>query len=331
MRRYARIGWMVTVLMVLALGAQPASGSEGKHKPRPDLYVRSAELLPIEEDHALRGEDNILKFDALTQNRGKGAAKPSKTEIVFIPNTDAPTSVKPIHAFSLDVPRIRGFSPDKYYSHSGTAKSPPLTFNDYPLGTYQAYWCADAENKVKESNERNNCVVPGGVLQRLFLGKRRWTGTVTGTGPVGKAPTSAREDWSSGDAALVLERVSGGTFYYQFEGTVSWAMNGGSDANHCSYTGSGTDSIQPGPPNGELQMVYTDDYYGGTFYSDTADTYPVAVRCPTETIDELGPFYGLFLTTLDDGNTRPLPFGTEVLADTEADVYGMGTWTWAFH
>src|SRR4051812_49232734 len=189
MCRCARIGWVVTVAAVLAFGAAPAIASEGKHKGKPDLYVSDAEFGPVGEDHALRGEDNVLRFTAQTQNRGKGASKPSKTEIVFVPIQSNGDFVrgKPIHAFSLNVSRIRGYT-HKYFSDYGEAKSPPLTFSGDPLGTYEAFWCADAEDAVKESNERNNCVSPHGDLQRLYLGKRTWTGTVSGTGPVGQAP-----------------------------------------------------------------------------------------------------------------------------------------------
>ena len=332
MRRYAWIGWVVTVAAALAFGAQPAAASKGK--PKPDLYVRGAEFLPIGEDHALRGEDNVLRFEAQTQNRGKGAAKPSKTEIVFVP-LDGPRVVKPIHAFSLDVPRIRGYT-HKYFSAFGEAKSPPLTFSGEPLGTYQAFWCADAEDKVKESNERNNCVVPGGDLQRLYLGKRHWTGTVSGTGQVGDAPTGAHEDWSSSSAELEFERVgSGGIFFYNFNGTVSWAMQG-TDGDGCSYDGSGTDSIQGGPGNGDFQLDYVDDQYSGVLYSDLDDTFPVTIQCPTpsgtETTEDLGPFYGLFLDTRVDGQTLPLPFGTEVIAGSNTDNAHIlrTTWTWEF-
>ncbi len=92
MRRYARVGWVVALLAVLAFGGQAAAAaaSKGKHKRKPDLYVRAAHLLPTGEDHALRGEDNVLRFEAQTQNRGRGAAKPSKTEIVFLPTVPVP-------------------------------------------------------------------------------------------------------------------------------------------------------------------------------------------------------------------------------------------------
>ncbi len=333
MRRFARIGWVVALLAVLACGVQAASASKGKHKRKPDLYVRGAGLLPTEEEHALRGEHNVLRFEAQTQNRGRGAAKPSKTEIVFVPMQSDGDSAdgKPIHAFSLDVPRIRGASSVKYYSDYGEAKSPPLTLNGNPLGTYRAVWCADAENKIKESNERNNCVVPGGILQRLYLGKRRWSGTVSGTGAVGQDPTSAHEDWSSTGASLELERVGlGGVFYYRFNGTVSWAMLGGTDSHGCSYSGSGTDFIQGGPGNGEFQIDYVDGGYSGILYSDLEDTYTVSIQCPTSSDSDLGPFFGMFLNTGYDGQVRPLPFGTEVLAGSGYDDVDRATWTWEF-
>jgi hypothetical protein len=331
MRRNARVGWVVALVAVLAFGGQASAASKGKHKRKPDLYVRGAHFLPVGEDHALRGEDNVLRFEAQTQNRGRGAAKPSKTEIVFLPYGPGSAAGKPIRAFSLDVPRIRGHSPTKYFSHFGEAKSPPLTFNGDPLGTYEAIWCADAKNKIKESNERNNCVAPGGDLQRLFLGKRHWSGTVSGTGAVGDAPTAVHEDWSSTEAELELERVGlGGVFYYRFNGTVSWAMQGGTDADGCSWSGSGTDSIQGGPANGEFEIDYVDDQYTGILLSDLNDTWPVTIQCPTETFDDLGPYFAQFLNTAYDGQVRPLPFGTEVLAGSGGNDVDRATWTWEF-
>jgi hypothetical protein len=327
MRRYARIGWAVTAFITLTLGVQPASASDAKRKQKPDLYVPSAEFLPVGEDHALRGEGNILKFNAETQNRGKGAAKRSKTEIVFVPYP-APGVSKPIHAFSLDVPKLHGATPYKYDSAFGVAKSPPLTFDGNPLGTYQAYWCADAENKIKESNERNNCVVPGGDLQRLFLGKRRWTGTVSGSLPAGDEPTSAHEDWTSTNAELEFERVDANGFHYLFNGTVSWTIQG-TDADHCVYNGSGQDTIQGGPGNGDIELAYTEEEYAGTIYSDLDYTYPYTMQCPGETFDQEGPS-GIILSAFKDENPVPMPFGTEVLAGTQTDVQGV-TWSWEFH
>jgi hypothetical protein len=329
MRAKGRIGRIVIVVAVLAFGVQEASASEGKRKPKPDLYVSGAEFLPVGEDWALRGEDNVLKFDAATQNRGKGAAKPSKTEIVFVPYTDGPTNVKPIRAFSLDVPRIRGASPTKYYSYFGTAKSPPLSFNGDPLGTYQAYWCADAENKVKESNERNNCVVPGGDLQRLYLGKRHWVGTVSGTVAVGDEPTSASEDWSSTDAELEFERFDSLGFHYLFNGTVSWATHG-TDADHCSYSGSDTEIIRSVPGQADIVLSYGEEEYGGTAYSGLDYSYPVTVQCPTETIQTSGPS-GIVLSAFHDGNILPMPFGTEALAGNETVVQDRSRFIWEFH
>jgi hypothetical protein len=332
MRRYAWIGWALTASAVLAFGGLPALASKGKHKPKPDLYVRAAGFGGGEE-HALRGEDNVLRFEAQTQNRGRGAAKPSKTEIVFFPmqSDGGAAGGKPIHAFSRNVPRIRGASRTKYYSDFGEAKSRPLTFNGNPLGTYRAVWCADAENKVKESNERNNCVVPGGILQRLYLGKRRWTGTVTGTGAVGPAPTSAHEDWSSTGASLELERVGlGGVFYYYFNGTVSWAMQGGTDSNGCSYSGSGSDSIAGGPANQEFVIDYVDGAYSGILNSDLDDTYPISVQCPTSSDQFDGPYFVGFFNTAYDGQVRPLPYGTEVLTGSGYDFVDRATWTWEF-
>jgi hypothetical protein len=327
MRRYARLGWAITLVAVLGLGAQ--ADAAGKRKRKPDLYVRTAHLQPIGEDHALRGERNVLRFDAETQNRGRGAAKPSKTEIVFVPYGPGSAGGKPIRAFTLDVPRIRGHSPTRYFSRFGEAKSPPLTFNGDPLGAYAAIWCADAKGVVKESNERNNCRAPGNVLQRLYLGKRRWSGTISGTGPVGDLPTAAHEDWASSRAELELERVGlGGVFYYNFNGTVSWAMQGGPDADGCTYSGSGTDSIQGGPANGDFQINYVDGEYTGILTSDLDDTWPVTIQCPTETFDDLGPYFAGFINTAYDGQVRPLPFGTEVLAGSGSNFEA--TWTWEF-
>ncbi len=219
----------------------------------------------------------------------------------------------------------------EHFSDFGVAKSRPLTFSRDPLGTYEAIFCADAGNVVKESNERNNCVAPGGTLRRLFLGKRHWTGTVTGTGAVGQEPTSAHEDWSSSDAELEFERTEGsGVFFYRFNGTVSWTMQAGSDSHGCSYSGGGSDSIQGGPGNGVFELNYYDDEYTGILYSDLDDTYPVTIQCPTETTNDLGPFFGIFLNTAFDGQVRPLPFGTEVLAGSGYDDVDRATWTWEF-
>src|SRR5213076_1178846 len=125
---------------------------------------------------------------------GRGAAPPSKTSMSFLPYKTA-RGANPIRGFSLDVPKLGGYS-TRHHTFFGRATSRPRTFAGVPMGSYAATWCADATNVVKESNERNNCGSPGNDLELLYLAKRTWSGSLSGSGPVSG---DVQERWTSTD------------------------------------------------------------------------------------------------------------------------------------
>jgi hypothetical protein len=332
---------LTSAAIALALVFAPAAAAA--KKPKPDLAFYQTEFTAGWE--AVRGEPNVLRFYANTENRGKGAARRSETAISFLPVHTRPGATE-IPGFSLKVSRLPGTDP-----HGNTAKdpgeavSPPMSFDGYPIGTYQAMWCADAKNVVKEKNERNNCVKAEPFEETLNLTKPTFRGTVSGSAPINDLrPGNARQSWVSNDARLVLgtsfaDHTEPETFVYSFVGNVEWTVQG-TDGRGCEWSGGGSGFFDGTKTlDGGFYLYLARGLYGGVQDATNTFTFPATQRCgTTTTTKQIYPASAILNTiTPDYTGNHPFDYEGETMIGSASQALGgnEGTaadpyarWTW---
>ena len=167
-----------TALPLVAVALAACAGSAAAHTPRPDLVVARVSNPP-----ATIGTGGAFRVSDRTVNRGDGVAGRSTTRY-FIARSAAG---------SIDDEKgvmLRGSrTVEAIIGGAAGTGAREAVVPDVPAGTYDLVACADARNRVRESNERNNCRaaarqmrVRANALPAVFIGGGAMTGAVVDEG-----------------------------------------------------------------------------------------------------------------------------------------------------
>lgn len=143
---YIRDLGVALVVAVAVLVAAPGALAAGK----PDLIVAK-----LSEPPATLAPGGELDISEKTKNKGKRAAKPSKT--AFFLSLDDQADERDI---ALGSRAVKKLGPKKASSATTTVTVPLAT----STGSHRLLACADDAGRVKERNERNNCRASASAL-----------------------------------------------------------------------------------------------------------------------------------------------------------------------
>lgn len=313
----------------LAILAAPA---EAAKSPKPDLVISGKPKVSPKEFFTTLHDD--IHFNARTTNGGKANAGPSETALELRtppqpcgPGDQENSCANTRSLVSQDVPKLKAKD-----SHPAGASGPVRAFAG--PGGYDAFVCADAKHKVKESDEQNNCSGAG----KVYVIPPLWRGTLNGSAPIEAGVT---ETWRSDDAEFAAaatgtrptpSELGPGIYGYRFHGTLTYVLSGTS-TDGCAYGGAGVATEQAGT-DGELVFDYSEGQYWGSVQL-TGVEFPYFITCGGFTSEITGPldFAGGFIS-VDPIDAKEMPFGstTVIGAATEASPEGQGLppirWSW---
>jgi hypothetical protein len=294
----------VGVLVALLLLPACADAAKGK-KQKPDLVPTGARL--VGPSFGLIGERPTSEVEDSTENKGEKRAGPSLTRITLRHG-----SIRH-DVGDRAVPGIRAGGRD-----GGRSAITDIDILD--PGEYKVIVCVDAKKDVDESNEKNNC---GRVDADFYVSRESWTGSLSGVFP---QSGDVLEGWSSTDAGLVFDQyLGGGTFTYNFQGTVTW-RTGGTDAGGCSWSGGGSHTFAPSSENGGLTLDLAAGQYRAGISAPPSFTYDVTVACPSGTGQQKGPVSPIFFSTA--GGTKAFPFGTSSITGNASEPLTGTNYVW---
>ena len=181
----SRLARRIAVLVAVLAATPVAAETAAAHSPRPDLVVTKVSNPP-----ATIGTGGTFRLSDRTANRGAGAARRSTTRY-FIARSAA-GQIGDEKGIVLKGSRtVAALGPGE------SAVAPrEVVVPDVPAGTYDLVACADARNRVRETNDRNNCraaarsmKITQNALPAVFIGGGAATGAVVDEGdPVLLAP-----------------------------------------------------------------------------------------------------------------------------------------------
>jgi CARDB len=305
----------VVAALLAAAGLAPSAVAKDKQK-RPDLEITRA--VASGREWVSPGIVADLSFQDVTKNTGKAAAGPSVTAYYLHPLFAGPRPTR-YRVKSRTVERLGPGDADPGVT------SASVETNDLPLGAYALEICADADRKVKEESNDNNCKRTG---KEFYVVKGSWQGSIDGVGST--AGMADVEQWHSQGAELFLiEHEGKGVFRYGFSGTVGWT-DFGVNIHACKWTGSGSKALDQTNSGPGIKLNYGAGKYKGTvavdarFYTITisSDFQPPEICGGTTQ----GPLYTDFLTI----PARDLSFNQNELKGRYVDRVFNATWKWDF-
>ncbi len=302
---------LLTTLLAGAAANQPAVAKAAKPK-LPDLVVSPGELRG--DHYLLLGKRYGGDWKGVVKNKGSAVAAPSITR-VYIASTRLQRNVRARdRILQAAVPRLRAGAQERVTAEYRPARNDPVP------GGYSVWVCADATNRVRESNEKNNCrsVAPRDL--RFYVGFEKWTGSLSGHGPMTWGG-STREDWSGTDILLTMSSVveAAGVFAYDLSGNVHYEVSGTSTGG-CTASGSGNVAAAAGPLPGYLRLYYEREFYlGGA--AGTGSDYDYLLDCGGTVSPYPGAQNYLFFNTGPE--FPPLPFGAKTISGTYTDSDGV--------
>lgn len=293
-----------------------ASAAPAKRKPlkRPDLVVTSGRL--ASKHYVIKSDELTTRLEivATTKNISKTRAPKTKTGLVL---TRTPTSQ---HAL-CEGPVIR-IGKLRHNETDRSGKSGPFA-NPCAIRPYFAQICADVFDDVVEANEDNNCKPAGHFL----VVPRKWSGTVSGNGPIGTLLT-VKESWS-GTATFVLspELSDGRAQWYKPVGVNIHWTTAGTDSSNWSWSGS-DEQKSSAQQIGDLRLQSFFENYQGNATNEPDYHYNVPVTCPPPTLpfNALGPIH-MYFNAAAPGATKPVHTYTN-LDDTFYDPLIGTTYNW---
>jgi hypothetical protein len=305
---FTRTAVLSAAVMAIAVLAAPAAQAA-----KPDLVIAGQSTL--NPDYFFRGEGTNATFTDRTKNKGKAKAGPSKTALLLL----HPPQVRERMVASRDVPKLK---PGK--SDFGQGGDPVA--DSFPPGAYDAIVCADHKNKVKESNESNNC----SPLDRVYVVVRSWFGTLSGNGP---AVPGVTETWQSDDASFhFAENLGDGRFRYEFAGTLQFTVSG-TDAEGCSWSGSDSTTLPGGADvagQGLILDYRKEEYFGNSGVGGFPFVWQQT--CPDEPPqDQPGPANvagGFIVVNPQEVDLPPMPFGSTSLTGTATNENNGSQYGW---
>jgi hypothetical protein len=311
-RPAAVIGIALAALVAVALLAEPA-GAAGRRArpPLPDIAISATSFSP---QYVFKGEPaSRLRFCDRTTNLGRGSTRRRLHNTMSL---RGPDGVRHIVA-RRDAPKLPGARPRtrtrpvRRFSHAGCGRGEG-TIN-LPPGAYDVVLCADP--RLTESNDANNCV---SYRRSLFVAKRTWSGTASGNGFFDINLVPQAESWIASGLVYTFDpsQYRRGVFTYVLTaGNVSWKT--AASANGCDRTGAAVD----GSPTGKVVVNYVDNWYTALGNKNPAFTYVVTDSCNPDD-PRSGPTHPIFVDSGIGAPPRPLPFGTEQIADTRTEDDG---------
>lgn len=189
--------------------------------------------------------------------------------------------------------------------------------NDFPAGAYRIVACVDAKDKVKESDEGNNC---GKVVspKRFYSAYEEWEGSLSGTAP-GVLTPDAKEKWESTDVSFGSPSVAGGIFQYPVTGgAITYTFSGTTQTGCGTYSGGGTFALDRN--FGLLTIDYDGENYNAGAGATLGSQYPITSAC--------GPgAWGAHEPALETGETK-LKDGASTLKGAAADPSQGANYKW---
>jgi hypothetical protein len=305
----------LALLGALALVASLAVAGPAQAAKKPDLVIPGYALKG--QRYAFQSERGRIIPHDITRNRGTARAGPSITRAYLLHGPNGQTMLP---LASRAVPRLL---PGK--QNADDLWDPARLYN-YPIGPYLVELCADVNRQVAESNETNNCVlIRNPVLEtiKVFIIKRTWEGTLSGTATLG----NIFERWKSTNAKLIFEgpiRVDEGFFRYSFAGPVTYTDTG--SGSGCTYSGGDTQVFGPGGATPLDTVVFN---YLLRRYSASASIdgtfYTIKITCGSVNGSTAGPVSFTFLST----GSRSFPFGATTISGSKQT--SAQTFLWDFH
>jgi hypothetical protein len=291
---------------VVLLALLVPTAAVAKPKPKlPDLVVKT---LPLQgQPYAVNGEaaDSKTTFEFAAFNRGNKATGHKTLARLQI--------VHPIRGpFKFGYAEIPPVKKDAGQQVKATT---PVTRQ--AAGAYRVRACADIPNRIKESNENNNCSYFTTTEPHFYVVNSHYRGTVSGI----QDRTSEGgwiESWNMPAADFgPATYLGGGTFSYALSGSVYYTDSGG---NGCTVTGSGVAAA-----SGDLDLQFETGRYFGTGTGETS--YPI-FKCGNNDDGETGPVETRILETFSDTLVFPaLDFGNAIGGGvSEGDNE---SWTWS--
>jgi hypothetical protein len=308
---------VAAAVAVLPMSAQAAKPEWQK----PDLVIKGKST--VKPKWFLWGFGDTAHFTARTRNtdEAKARAGASETSLVFRERKGRHEHKTPV--VSNDVPALNPGT-----SHSGGASGDVP--GRLPPGSYEALTCADYRDKVKESNERNNCSKAGIV----FVIPGSWNATLHGSAGIDIGVTEA---WRSDGASFEAGKYLGdGRFRYRFRGSLHYTASG-TDVEGCVYGGEGSATVSSDDQLGGSESGLTFDYRKGKYWGSeqaVGAEFPYNVSCQGETDSITGPldFAGGFIV-VDPIDAQPLEFGTVLISGSAtepsfAEDLPPSSWSW---
>jgi hypothetical protein len=315
------LGVMVVALLTLTFLSEPATAAT-RPRPRPDLAISAATFYHPRGGLAFTGEPaRALRFCDRTTNIGRGATRRRLHNTLILRGADGVSRV----VVQRDYPKLPGSprvargAPPRHFSHGGCATGEGIL--NVPPGAYVVRICADL--KLEEVTHSNNCTR---ARNKLYVGKRIWSGTTSGNGIIDINFQPEAESWLATGLTYTFDpaKYRIGVFTYVVTaGNVSWKT--AASANGCIKNGASVDA----GPEGTLIVDYTagTGAYSAVARHSTSFSYVVTNSCAPDD-PESGPAHAVFL---DSGIGAPpvsLPFGADRLAGSRTQGDG-SVITWA--
>ena len=255
----------MATLVVALITSMPAPVQAAK-KPRPDLVI--AGKRKVDPTHRFYQSSLPVQFKAKTKNKGEARARASETMLRWESRGE---DREGSGIATLDVPALK---PGKGF-RGGAGGSVRETLTP---GVYNAVICADAADRVRESNERNNCAKAGVIYVIAY----EWKGRISGSAAI---DIGVSEGWSANDARFVFSKIHPeGWVSYRFQGSVRYTLSG-TDPEGCTHGGSGTIPLslidRPGAFDDEqgLWVDYRKGLYWGLEQDPTGTHFSYWVAC----------------------------------------------------
>jgi hypothetical protein len=317
-KRAGLVMGVAAAVAVLPMSAQAAR----PERPKPDLVIKGKST--VKPKWFLWGFGDTAHFTARTKNSDKAKAKAgaSETSLVFRERNSRHKNRTAV--ISNDVPAL---NPGKSQSGGASGDVP----GRLPPGSYEALICADYRDKVKESNERNNCSETGIV----FVIPGSWKATLSGSAGIDIGVT---ETWRSDGATFEGgEYLGDGQFRYRFRGSLHYAASG-TDVEGCVYAGEGSATVTSddqlgGSGNFGLTFDYRKGQYWGSEQLAGAE-FPYNVSCQGEPDSITGPVdFAAGFIVVAPIDAKPLEFGTVLISGSAtepsfAEDLPPSNWSW---
>jgi CARDB len=245
--------------LIASLGLLASTAHAAKAAGKPDLVVTKVRVEP--DTFAFIGQRWESTIDFTVVNKGRGTARASDASIFIKGGGQS-------HRVQLSgVQRLAS-------GESGGALQGVRRRNDLEAGEWTIGVCADANNKVKESNERNNCT---DGKPKFYSAYRTYKGFLLGERP--GISEGAIEAWQTTSDTTYGpgQYVGRGLFIYKNTAASAVRYQHSGSGGGCSYSGEGTFAI-----DGNLSQIMLNLKAG--IYTANATTlfgsqYMVTLNC----------------------------------------------------